>query len=138
MTPSVLQTTVLQPRELILIYSVMDEDTLLRRASPQAIQLFHIPVGERPLQEAHINALRRTMQASWNARGVDCIEEPSHTTVFAQASWALFQLLIPPEVRRVLRGHLVYFVPTGPLYGLPFETLVTEPTPHAQGVPVSD
>ncbi len=109
-----LQNEVLQPDERLLIYAVMAHQTILWVVGPQQLAIFTLPLGEDKLRElvAYI-------------RDVIINRLPE----FVEESEPLYQLLLPEPVRPLLaQAHTLYVVPTGPLYMLPFETLVTHTT----------
>jgi tetratricopeptide (TPR) repeat protein/CHAT domain-containing protein len=109
-----LQNEVLQPDERLLIYGVMAHQTVLWVVGPQQLAIFTLPLGEDKLRElvAYI-------------RDVIINRLPE----FVEESEPLYQLLLPEPVRPLLaQAHTLYVVPTGPLYMLPFETLVTHTT----------
>jgi CHAT domain-containing protein len=98
--------------------------------------MYALPVGEKDLQD-RIVALRDTMSRDWlqqRARGMlvplgDALQQKS----FVQTSYELYVLLFPEAVRRFMTPErTVHIVPTGPLYAMPFEVLVTA-LPRAQG-----
>ena len=131
-----LKQEVLSSEELLFVYHVMEEKTLLWTISPETMHMFTIPAGEEDLQQ-QIEALRYAMEIEGKAaakaergsrRRASAQDVPLS---FAEASHALYKLLIPETARFFLRKERsLHIVPTGPLYELPFEALVTEkPTP---------
>ncbi len=142
-TLSELQQNVLQPDELLLIYGVMQENTLLWVISPETMQMYTLPVGEQTLQEK-IAKVRETMLYDWGTgRGLSMSGKTDRQAVqperipFPQVSHDLYTLLIPEAVHLMLTsppGKKLNVVPTGPLYALPFEVLMTSPpTPLLEG-----
>ena len=131
-----LQQAVLSPGELLFVYHVMEEKTLLWTISPKTMHMHSIPIGEEDLQQ-QIEALRRAMGVEYNKSKKPERGERRRSSAqdaplsFAEASHALYELLIPETARSFLRKERsLHIVPTGPLYALPFEALVTEkPTP---------
>lgn len=158
---SKLQHDVLQSDELMLVYGVMEEKTILWVISKAMMHMYTLPVGEVELQK-QVRELRERLWLERNSkpdslyepsssvgdaqlqkgndklqdaliqeepkRGDDHNLSPSQVT-FTQASHALYTLLIPDkEVRSLLQSpYTLFIVPTGPLYALPFETLITRP-----------
>jgi CHAT domain-containing protein len=114
-----LQNDVLQAGEVILVYGVMEESTTLWVIGKQDFQMFTLEEsGEQQLQTEVYDdeyALRKV------------INPKSAAGDFFETSQTLYDKLIPKEVRQFLTGaKTLYIVPTGPLYGVPFEALVTE------------
>jgi tetratricopeptide (TPR) repeat protein len=139
-----LQKNVLQSDELMLVYNVMDEKTIMWLIEPDTMQMYTLPVGEKELQE-RVTELRQAMELEWKQhRGhkVDLRPDAPKQKTFAEASYDLYTLLIPEEVYPLLTspptpftspptpllqgegGKILNIIPTGPLYALPFEALV--------------
>jgi CHAT domain-containing protein len=158
-----LQQDFLQPGELLLVYNVMEERTILWLLSSDRMQIYTLPVGEEELQKK-ITEFREVMESEWKnsqknqktkgKRGLTLSDwqKPEDQTergtlidlsdgkrdkrsTFLQASHSLHASLIPDDVRSLLtENYTVNIVPTGPLYALPFEALVTSPpAPLLQG-----
>lgn len=161
-SPVELQQQVLKADELVLVYNVMEEKTLLWLICPEKMQMFTLSVGEQKLQE-QVTALRRAMAMEWQGiRGKQGTEDGTQSpkrrgfkigsqaereniinfntdggerTTFAQRSYDLYRVLIPKEIRPLLTsGHTLHLVPTGPLYALPFESLATRTVQNIQSV----
>ena len=176
-TLSDLQQQVLQTDEILLVYNVMQEQTVLWviRATPSptadsqnndpsssathsakglsqdgnAFRMYALPVGEDALREK-IADLRHTMMSDWGTqRGLalggtqDQHAAQAEVVSFLQVSHELYTLLFPEAVRPLfaspsaplLQGEesrILNIVPTGPLYALPFETLLTEPSENVR------
>lgn len=125
-----LQEQVLQSGELLLVYGVMKEQTLLWVVDKEVFGVYTLEVGEEALAGL-IDDFRTAMTTPI----LDAIarQEPLHRVrriakrtykKIDSQSRELADILLPAEVRHVLAGaQIVYIVPTGPLYGLPFETL---------------
>jgi tetratricopeptide (TPR) repeat protein len=151
-----LQQNVLQSGEIMLIYNVMQENTVLWVIRPNpplplpggdSLQMYMLPVGEQTLQEKIAN-VRETMLDDWETgRGLALsgeIVQPERIP-FPQASHDLYNLLIPEAVHSILTSlpdplqegevrKTLNIVPTGPLYALPFEILLASPpTPLLKG-----
>ncbi|MCP4699075.1 MAG: CHAT domain-containing protein [Gammaproteobacteria bacterium] len=112
-----LQQEFLHPNELLLIYHAAEEYTLLWAVGPEYFRLFTLPAGEAALTEK-IEALRKglTEKSSRDALWPDTRDKAAE----------LYALLIPAELRPLLKApRNLYIVPTGPLYLLPFELLIT-------------
>jgi len=140
-TLSELQQNVLQPDELLVIYGVMKENTVLWVISPETMQLYTLPVGEQTLQKK-VAKVREAMLYDWGTgRGLalsgDTDRQPAQpeSIAFPQVSHGLYTLLIPEALRPMLTSrHTLNIVPTGPLYMLPFEVLLTRPAKDLQDV----
>lgn len=136
-----LQTQILQPGEMMLIYGVMEDSTALWIVGRDEFQIFTLPVDERNLQE-QVNAIRHLLGARLEEgsgeqaiilRGVTLRWSETKLNSLTEQTHDLYTQLLPESVRGLLKeNRLVYIVPTGPLYALPFETLVTQPgeQPH--------
>jgi tetratricopeptide (TPR) repeat protein len=106
-----LQNEVLQPGEMMLIYGIMENSTALWVISPREFTMLTIPAGEEELAE-DVAYMRDVILN----RLPEIIDE----------GYPLYEKLIPEAARKQLaKADTVYIVPTGPLYQLPFETLVT-------------
>jgi CHAT domain-containing protein len=101
--------------------------------------MYTLPVGEQTLQQK-IAKVRGTMLDDWGiSRGLTLPKEPDRQPdqiegiSFPQISHDLYTLLVPEAVRPMLAGqHTLNIAPTGPLYALPFELLLTHPTKDLQ------
>jgi CHAT domain-containing protein/tetratricopeptide (TPR) repeat protein len=134
---------VLHPDELMLVFSVMTDNTILwvigqtrqtsqttqtSKTSQKTLHMFNLPLGESALEEK-VAQLRALIGTSDNTRGAKIRrrKKRERKDPFIQASHELYTQLIPEKVRPLLTTpRTVYVVPTGPLYALPFETLVTQ------------
>lgn len=106
-----LQNQVLQAGELILVYGIMENSTALWVIGPHQFTMLTIPAGEDELTE-DVAYMRDVILN----RLPEIIDE----------GYPLYEKLIPEAARKLLaEAHSLYIVPTGPLYRLPFETLVT-------------
>jgi tetratricopeptide (TPR) repeat protein len=113
-TVETLQNQVLQSKERMLIYSVMENRTVLWVIGPRQFSLFNLPVEEDTFGE-EVAYLRMLIL--------------NQLPQFTEKSFELYQKLFPTAIHQLLAGaDTLYIIPTGPLYGLPFETLVTEIT----------
>jgi CHAT domain-containing protein/tetratricopeptide (TPR) repeat protein len=121
-----LQTKVLKPGEVMLIYGVLKDKTCLWVISKEVCRLETLPVGEKDLSRK-VAACRRAVlkpgEGTGNAAGV---QDPACRDR-DQLRHELYRLLFPDPVRSALSpGNLLYIIPTGPLYFLPFEALETQ------------
>jgi tetratricopeptide (TPR) repeat protein len=112
-----LQNQVLQAGEMILVYGVLDsrveKKTILWVIGKQDFQMFTLPIDEDTLKQ-QVAKLRGYLSDS------------SFHQEFPQASLDLYQTLLPKAARQLLTDvDILYIVPTEPLYGLPFGSLVT-------------
>jgi tetratricopeptide (TPR) repeat protein len=109
-TAAILQQ-VLQAGEVILVYGVMTDSTALWIINPEQFVMLTLPAGEEELTE-DVSYIRDVILN----RLPEMVDEGN----------PLYEKLIPEAARELLTGaHTLYIVPTGPLYLLPFETLVT-------------
>jgi CHAT domain-containing protein/tetratricopeptide (TPR) repeat protein len=133
-----LQKDVLQADELLLIYNVRKETTDLWVIGKHQFQMLTLDINKDELQEK-IEAFRASpntfieaikTEPSWAISDLAEDNLPS----LRQASYDLYQLLMPEKARTLLKdARILYIVPTGPLYGLPFGALDTHAqhdTPH--------
>ncbi len=134
-----LQNSVLRPGELMLVYAVMSERICLWLIGQQEFGLYSIDLGEDALAQ-QVAGLRDTLMREWGiGRGLNLSgqtdQKQENPSSFARVSHNLYKMLIPEAVRPLLTGqHALNIVPTGPLYALPFEVLVTSPS---EGIPLS-
>ena len=138
-----LQTTILSPGEMMLVYGVMQDQTLLWVIQPETLRMHALPVGEQVLQE-EITQFRETLRFEWGTRrglvmpgkSDKPFEQPEKKRLNAvERSHTLYTWLIPEELRDVIpEQRSLNIIPTGPLYTFPFEALVTSPpTPLLEG-----
>ncbi len=139
-----LQTRVLQPDELMLVYAVMNAKTCLWVIGQQEFELYSLDIGEDALAEK-VTALRNALSHGWRTeRGLSFEDRDASDQVeqkpvsFTQASHELYAILIPEAIRPLLtspqdslQGKTLNIIPTGPLYALPFEALMTRPAKDA-------
>lgn len=138
-----LQENILQTTEVMLVYNVMQEYTILwsicsasSLAEQSTLVMYALPIGEEDLQEK-IVTLRDALSRDWlqqRARGMLVpLDAAFQQKSFVQASYELYVLLFPGPVRRLMTPErTAHIVPTGPLYAMPFESLVTA-LPHSLG-----
>jgi len=123
-----LQKKVLQSDELMLVYGVMENSTTLWVIGKNTFEMFNLPLSESKLKEK-ISQLRDWMGTGDKTRGLKVTDRKygEIKVKLNQASNELYVQLIPEKVRSFLtKERTVYVIPTGPLYALPFETLVTK------------
>ncbi len=115
-TVAVLQNEVLQPGEVILVYGIMKEKTALWVISSSHFAMLTLPIGEEELND-NVAYMRDVILN----RLPELVDE----------GYPLYQKLIPKEIHKYLaEANTLYIVPTGSLYMLPFETLVTDDTDY--------
>lgn len=138
---------VLHADEAVLVYDVMQNRTALWVVTHGTMRLFTIPYGEKELQ-AKLDAAAPTSCYAQSFRGLlDAVHEKLGTTAIkriAQANLgpceaagaALYATLVPAGAAAMTSSaSTLFFVPTGPLYGVALEALVTQP-PVAGSPPV--
>ena len=131
-----LQQNVLQPGELLVIYGVMKEKTCLWVVGKEAFGLYPLDIGEKALTE-DVDTFRKALtepilQAIAEHRPENELQRIADRSLPAilEKSAALTALLLPAAARPVIeQAQTVYIVPTGALYGLPFEVLMGKSTP---------
>jgi CHAT domain-containing protein len=117
-----LQNQVLQKGEMMLVYGVLSDyndkveiesKTILWVIGKQDFQMFTLPVDEDTLKQ-EVAQLRGYLSDS------------TFSSQFPPPSLHLYQTLLPKAVRQLIKdAKILYIIPTGPLYGLPFGSLVT-------------
>lgn len=126
-----LQNQILQPGEMMLVYGILSADenknrestTILWVIGKQQFQMFIIPDkkiidNNNPKQVVNIPIHRI----------IKILRELiiDRLTSFNKASYDIYNQLLPPTAHKMIAGaDTLYIVPTGPLYGLPYEALVT-------------
>jgi len=129
---------VMRSDELMLVYNVMETNTILWVISQKTVQMFNLPLGESVLNKK-ITHLRQLMGTDDNLRGAKIRKRKkreSKSDSFAQASHDLYLQLLPAQVRiQLMAPYTIYVVPTGPLYSLPFEVLVTQLPKDSKNTP---
>ena len=121
-----LRTKVLQSGEVILVYGVMQDKTCLWVIGPEVFQLHTLPVGEEDLGRK-VTAYRRQVLKTEGEGGEAAAPQGQAEKERERLHHELYSLLFPAPVRSALpAGCRLYIVPTGPLYGLPFEAMETQ------------
>jgi CHAT domain-containing protein/Tfp pilus assembly protein PilF len=121
-----LQTKVLKPEEILMVYGVMREKTCLWVIGKGVFLLQTLPVGDDDLARK-VAAYRRLVLKTGDVeeKGVKTQEATKETR--EKLRLELHNLLIPGQVHSALvPGSRLYIVPTGPLYSLPFEVLESQ------------
>jgi tetratricopeptide (TPR) repeat protein/CHAT domain-containing protein len=129
--PGALQT-LLAPGETMLVYAVLDDATALWVIDRTRLQLLTLPGGTNDVAAA-VAAVLRGPQAVEDdlAHYVTSTRRlREHAAALAPQvaadSFALYRRLVPEPARAAVENSTqLLVVPTGPLYRLPFETLVT-------------
>lgn len=127
-----LRQRVLQPHELMLVYHVMPSQTLLWVIGAQHTQMHILPAGEREIQQ-QVATMRYAMLPEWAMTSAEQSYNLSmaQDIPFEEASYTLYSTLLPQEVRPLLiQARPLYIVPTGALYAVPFEALLTRAAHH--------
>jgi CHAT domain-containing protein len=123
-----LQTEVLKPDELMLVYGVMENSTTLWVISKDTFQVFDLPLTEKRLTEK-VKEIRLGVDWQLDTRTFERtdIKEPLSEKKLSELTYELYNGLFPYPVRPLMKkSGTVYIVPTGILYALPFEMLVTK------------
>jgi CHAT domain-containing protein/tetratricopeptide (TPR) repeat protein len=139
--PATLQR-LLAPGEVALVYAVLDDATALWVIDRSHLSLYSLTGGTRDVS-AKVQAVLRGPQAMQDDLDHSITNPHILTERAAQLApqvasdaYALYTWLVPPAARAsVEAGSHLLVVPTGPLYQLAFEALVTrdpasEPEPH--------
>jgi len=119
------QESVLQPGEVMLVYAVMKKQTCLWTISKNHFSLTTIKSGIDVLTKKVERYRNKVISLSSNLRGrvislKDNLEKDGEIP-------DLYTLLVPDGIRKTFSdAEMLYIIPTGPLYLLPFESLKTE------------
>ncbi len=125
-TVAELQTRVLQPGEILLVYAAMQDKTCLWVIGNGVFRLQTLPVGEKDLARKAAVYRRLVLQTGEEEAGGEKTRGAAKETR-EKLRQELYNLLMPAQVRAILvPGSRLYIVPTGPLYSLPFEALETQ------------
>jgi CHAT domain-containing protein/tetratricopeptide (TPR) repeat protein len=129
---STLQQRVLRSGEAMLVYDVLGNRTALWVITPATFRLFDLEGGSADVQSKVVRFLSSTQSvqsAIDNGLSAAAVRRLAAQTLpsFADTSSALYQWLFPVGARSMIAasGDL-YVVPTGALYGVPFEALATQ------------
>ncbi|HME81242.1 MAG TPA: CHAT domain-containing protein [Candidatus Eremiobacteraceae bacterium] len=135
-----LQKKVINPGEVLLIYDVGDARTLLWVISRDHFQLV-TESGTAQIQRrvAALRAHTARIQADVDKQMLPSqISDDAAQDLpgFAADSFALYNVLVPKSIAPTVgRARALVIVPTGSLYDLPFEMLVTQDPAHGAGRP---
>ena len=123
-----IQEKTLSPDEFMLVYEVMKESVCLWVIGSKHFGLYAIKIGENKLGQKIISfreGARSILKALSALRGTRESVEAGSRAVSLEGQ-ELYELLMPKDAREALSGaKTLYIVPTGPLYSLPFEALVS-------------
>ncbi len=129
-----LQERVLRPGELILAYGVLDKETVLWSMSREHFELLSIPVSESDLaHRVHEfrDGLRVVLEAVQKRQPEFVIRRVIQESKegLLEKGRELHDLLIPQgALGKVSKARLLYVVPSGSLYILPYEALLPPAT----------
>jgi CHAT domain-containing protein len=126
-----LQRRVLQSGETMLVYDVLESRTALWVITPTSFRLFDLEEGSADVQSqvgrflSATQSVQSAIDSGLSASAVRRLAAQSLPS-FVDASSALYQALFPPAARSMIAAtSSLYIVPTGALYGTPFEALAT-------------
>ena len=123
-----LQQHTLQHDEAMLVYAVLQDQTFLWVVSHDVVHLVSLSTTRTELSN-DIRNLRQLIGVELKNDETLAWREPQIWQVFAKQSHKLYKTLLPKSVQQYLAGKsVIYIVPTGPLYRLPFGLLLTQPT----------
>ena len=123
-----LRQNTLRPNELMLVYHVMSEKTILWLVASQRTQMYILPAGEKAIQQQVANMRHAMLSGFYINPSVEEFYNPSDAQAMPleKAGYALYSTLLPQDVRPLLaQDRPLYIVPTGVLYDAPFEALIT-------------
>jgi len=116
-----IQEKTLGPDECLLVYAVLKESVCLWVIGKKHFGLYPIKIGENELGKK-VSSYRISARAIVRDLGIgDKIEAGSMAVSLKGRE--LYELLLPKEA--IPGNGTLYIVPSGPLYGLPFEALVS-------------
>ncbi|MGP6192099.1 MAG: CHAT domain-containing protein [Vulcanimicrobiaceae bacterium] len=143
----------LRPGELMLVYDLLPKQSALWAIDRDHVELVPLAASKDLAQSvvkagAHVDGIIAALDSGKiGTRGELEAVEASDLPKFAADSFALYQQLIPASVAQLIASKKVkslVIVPSGALYRLAFETLVTvdpasAPSPHylIEDVPIS-
>ena len=110
----------------MLVYGVMPDKTCQWVIGKEVFQLNTLPIGEKDLARK-IAAYRRLIRKAVEEAGTAAGPQDPAPKELDQLRHELYTLLFPAPVGAALSpGNVLYIIPTGPLYYLPFEALPTQ------------
>ncbi len=115
----------------MLVYDVLGNRTALWVITPTTFRLFDLEGGSEDVQSKVVGFLSSTQSvqsAIDNGLSAAAVRRIAAQTLpaFADSSSALYQWLFPVGARSMIAASSdLYVVPTGALYGVPFEALAT-------------
>ena len=128
------QRSVVRPGEVVLIYDLLDDSSVLWIVDKDAIRLVTLP-GSKDIDagvarlDARLAGLSTLLSSGAGARSRERIERSAAADLpgYAADSHALYQMLVPPAaVAALARARSVVVVPSGSLFRVAFETLVVD------------
>ncbi|MCP4344237.1 MAG: tetratricopeptide repeat protein [Desulfobacterales bacterium] len=126
-----IQTNVLLPDEIMLIFNVMNDITVLWTVSKKDIDMFTIDISEDMLRQkvedfrAVPYSITEAINKDQEIKAIKIINKTMNN--ITQSGYELYNLLFPKQIAsHISQFRTLYIIPTGPLYGLPFEALVTK------------
>lgn len=148
-TFATLQNQVLQPSERVLVYAVMADKTLLWVIGNNQFETFTLPISQKDWQALpllkHLSTWQKEppLLESFRALTNNPYAELRLSQDVArdlktlnEASYEAYQKLFPAAIQPLLeQAKTLYIVPTGPLYGIPFESLVVTPPTAEEAQP---
>jgi len=127
-----IQEKVLSPDESMLVYGVMKGSTCLWVIGKKRFGFYPVTISENDLRQKidffrkNVESILKTLTSSRGSR--QQVEEKVEAGMRAVnlEGQELYELLIPKDVREAVSdAKTLYIIPSGPLYGLPFEALVS-------------
>ena len=126
-TVSEIREKILRPGETVLVYFVLEDSTCLWVVSREDFALFTLKIGQEELAGKIDDIRRRIGRVKVSAVEESLAELRPYQT-------QLCDLLLPKNARKMIAGaQLLYLVPTGPLFLLPFEMLMVSGGPGTGG-----
>ena len=135
-----LQKQVLQAGEMMLIYNVRKDSTDLWIVGKQEFSMFNLALTKEQIQqqvtnfrEVGIESMIEELEMAKNKQNAELKYHLQNAVdeslpEFVKVSHGLYQQLLPKAARDLIsKADTIYIVPTGALYELPFEALITDP-----------
>jgi CHAT domain-containing protein len=134
-----LQHSVLHPNEAMVVYDVLPAVTALWVLTPsQPLRLFVLSGGAQGVQDkvaSFLSAPHEVQNAIDNGLSSNAVKREAARDLpeFIRSSATLYGWLFPTAMRAMIaRASTLFVVPTGALYRVPFEALVTNAGPPAK------